>query len=88
MASNISEEPEIVINVEQQEEEEHTINIGVEQAHPEDASTPIVPVAVSSAEPDIIINSTGRTNQYTSMNIDENAPKRFKKRLSISSRHW
>ena len=56
MASNISEEPEIVINVEQQEEEEHAINIGsIEQAHPEDTYTPIV---ATVDDPEINFNIT------------------------------
>jgi len=64
MVSNISEEPEIVINVEQQEEEEHTIDIGIEQAHPEGTTyTPIVPVIATVDDPEININISDEHQQ-------------------------
>jgi len=71
MASNISEEPEIVINVEQQEEKEHTINIGVEQAHPEDTYTPIV---ATVDDPEININDSDNTDEHQQNDEEDPSP--------------
>ena len=69
---NNLEEPEIVIV--QQEEEEHTINIGsIEQAHPEDTYTPIV-ATVDDPEINININDSDNTDEHQQNDEEDPSP--------------